>query len=63
MNIISILFYEKKIMVPEDERKNINKQNNNMHRYIEISLRNFIVRKISAEYVFINSDIELVWNI
>ena len=50
-------------MVPEDERKNINKQNNNMHRYIEISLRNFIVRKISAEYVFINSDIELVWNI
>ena len=62
-DIRSSIIYDNAIIIPEKEFQNAIKINKRVHRNIEISLKNFIIRKLTIVSTVINSDIELIWNI
>ena len=57
------LIYEKYVFSSEKEFQDAIKHMNKLYRTIELSLRNFIIRKISNSYITINCNIELIWDI
>ena len=61
--IRSSIIYEKSIILSEKELQYIIKYKNKLYRSMEISLRNFFVRKISTTFTVINRNIELIWDI
>ena len=62
-DIRSSIVYEKNIILSEKEFQYIIKYKNKLYRSIELSIRNFIIRKISFAFTVINRNIELIWDI
>ena len=62
-DIRSSIIYDKNIILSEKEFQYIIKYKNKLYRSIELSIRNFIVRKISIASTVINRNIELIWDI
>ena len=62
-DIRSSIIYDNKIVLPEKEFQEVIKFKYKVYRSIELSLRNYIIRKLSTTFTVINTNIELVWNI
>ncbi len=62
-DIRSSLIYDNKIILSEKEFKDVIRFKINLFKSFEVSLRQFIVLKLALVYTFINSKIELIWNI
>ena len=62
-DIRSSLVYDNKIFLSEKEFQDVIRFKLNVFKSIELSLRKFIIPKLSLVYTVINSKIELIWNI